>query len=399
MCAKIYCPNCCSEVKLPESSSVGIGMTISKESRGNYTLPLEVVRNNNVTGNNNNVEKKENNTMINDNMNRMNTGMNGFDIEELAKMVAAQLSANAKQNAQEQRYSAPVNVSTPIKATSPVKADVGNLENSTEVDRNHWSENSAFYGKEICGYAYNPYMIRRFLPAQFEQLMRKYNYNVHKGITKEYPYMYSIKYTLEEVRKLAMLEKRDKIAFEERKYVFQIYQCRNIFVKYLDDVIEKLWNDADEFVRCNKVGKEYWTGIKGYGWVNCGKVGETIVRHKVVKTLETSDKFKEILKYLNDLKEKIDNRYHSSYADLYKWMNERPLINVPAETKKSRDFMDCFIRAGAYYTLKQKLMFYPSVTLKGYSGRGGVELLRKYLVKHTDGYVIYAMLKEVIGVR
>ena len=378
--ARVYCPRCKSEIILPEKSSTVVGRTISKETPGSYALPLENTNQNN--------KEREN----------MNMNSN-FDIEELAKMVAAQLSANAKQNAQEQRYSAPVNVTTPVKAASPVKADVGNLENSTEVDRNHWAENSAFYGKEICGYAYNPYMIRRFLPAQFEQLMRKYNYNVHKGITKEYPYMYSIKYTLEEVRKLAMLEKRDKIAFEERKHVFQINQCRNIFVKYLDDVIEKLWNDADEFVRCNKVGKEYWAGIKGYGWVKCGKVGETIVRHKVVKTLETSDKFKEILKDLNDLKEKIDNRYHLSYADLYKWMNERPLINVPAETKKSMDFMDCFIKAGAYYTLKQKLMFDSRVSFKGVSGRKAVELLRHYLMRRTEGYVIYAMLKEVMGVR
>ena len=320
--------------------------------------------------------------------------MNNFDIETLAKMVAAQLSANAAQiSTPAQSTPAPLNTATPAK----VKLD--EISDPFYVDRNHWAENSQFYGKEICGYAYNPYMIRRFLPAQFEQLMKKYSYNVHKGITKEYPYMYSIKYTLEEVRKLAMLEKRDQIAFDERKMIFSINQCRIIFVQYINAVINHLWEDAQKFVDTNNVGKEYWTGIKGYGWVYCGKVGEMILNHKVVKVLETSDKFKEILKHLKDLKEKIKNQYRSSYADLYKWMSEKPLINVPAETKKSKDFMDCFIKAGAYYTLKQKLMFDNRVSFKGRTGREAVDYLRFFLNKRTEGYVIYAMLKEVLGVR
>ena len=60
--SKVYCPNCGSEVKLPEKSSIGIGMTISKETKGNFALPLETVRNNNTTEygkeNKNNVEKR-----------------------------------------------------------------------------------------------------------------------------------------------------------------------------------------------------------------------------------------------------------------------------------------------------------------------------------------------------
>ena len=372
--AKVYCPKCGSEVILPEKSSTVVGRTISEETPGSYALPL---KNKQTTPNN-----------------KENKNMNNFDIETLAKMVAAQLSANATQ------ISTPAqSTPTPLNTVTPAKVKLDEISDPFYVDRNHWAENSQFYGKEICGYAYNPYMIRRFLPAQFEQLMNQYRYNVHKGITKEYPYMYSIKYTLEEVRKLAMLEKRDQIAFDERKMIFSINQCRNIFVQYIDAVINHLWEDAQEFVDTNKVGKEYWTGIKGYGWVNCGKVGEMILNHKVVKVLETSDKFKEILKHLKDLKEKIKNQYRSSYADLYKWMSEKPLINVPAETKKSKDFMDCFIKAGAYYTLKQKLMFDNRVSFKGRTGREAVDYLRYFLNKRTEGYVIYAMLKDVLGVR
>lgn len=375
--SKVFCPNCGSEVRLPEKSGIGIGMTISKETKGDYALPLETVRNNNVTNNENNVEKKENKNMNNNGIN-----MNGFDMETLAKMVAAQLSGQ--------------NVQTQTVVQNASKVDVSNLKDC-EVDRNHWAENSKFYGKEICGYAYNPYMIRRFLPAQFNQLITKYNGNVHKAITIEYPYMYSIKYTLEEVRKLAMLQKRDKIAYDERRYVFTINQCKKIFVEYINAVIEHLNNEVNVFVSYSKVGKEYGCGIKGFGWIKAGVVSEKIDNHKVVKYLEMTDEFKNVFNYLGDMKSRVERCW--TYKELYKIMSAKDLIKVPAEHKKSSDFMDCFIKAGSYYTLKQQLMFNENIYFKGDRGRTAVVRLRTLLERGYEGYKIYAMLKEVNGIR
>ena len=374
--SRVFCPNCGSEVRLPEHSSIGIGMTISKESEGNFALPLETVRNNNVTENKNNTENKENKTIMNNNM-------NGFDMEMLAKMVAAQLSGQ--------------NVQTQTVVQNAPKVNVSQLNDTEVTDRNHWAENSQFYGKEICGNAYNPYMIRRFLPSQFNHLINKYNGNVHKAITVEYPYMYSIKYTLEEVRKLAMLQKRDKIAFDERRYVFTLNQCKKIFVEYINDVISHLEIESDKFARYNKVGKKYSLGVKGFGWINAGVVVEKIERHQVVKCIEMTDEFKNVFNYLNDLKEKVSRCW--TYKELYRIMSAKELIKVPAEYKKSREFMDCFIKAGSYYTLKQQLMFNENLYFKGYNGRGAVIMLRDYLNKGYEGYKIYAMLKEVNGIR
>lgn len=374
--SKVYCSNCGSEVRLPEKSSLGIGMTISKETRGDYVLPLETVRNNNVTNNENNVEKKEIKTM--------NNNMNGFDMEMLAKMVAAQLSGQ--------------NVQTQTVTQNAPKVNVNQLNDAEMVDRNHWAENSQFYGKEICGYAYNPYMIRRFLPAQFNKLVDKYNGNVHKAITTEYPYMYSVKYTLEEVRKLVMLQKRDKIAFDERRYVFTLKQCKKIFVEYIDTAIKYLDNEANKYAIYNKVGKEYRCGIKGFGWMTAGVVAEKIENHRVVKYLEKSDELQKVFDYLNNLKEKVERCW--DYKELLDIMpTAKNLIKVPAEYKKSRDFMDCFIKAGSYYTLKQQLMFNENVCFKGERGRVAVVKLRGVLERNVPGYVIYAMLKEVNGIR
>ena len=375
--SKLICPNCGSEVWLPEKSNIGIGMTISKETKGDFELPLETVRNNNVANNNNNVEKKEKGIM-----NNMN-GMNGFDMETLAKMVAAQLSGQS--------------VQTQTVTQNAPKVDVSSLK-LCEIDRNHWAENSQFFGREICGYVYNPYMIRRFLPSQFNKLVEKYNGNVHRAITVEYPYMYSVKYTLEEVRKLAMLQKRDKIAFDERKLVFTIDKCKRIFIEYINAVITHLEKEAVRFATYNKVGETYRCGIKDFGWINAGVVSEKIVNHKVVKYLKKSEEFNKVFDYLNDLRTKVEKCW--TYKDLYETMPiEKKIIKVPAEHKKSGDFMDCFIKAGSYYTLKQQLMFNNSVCFKGYYGRLAVNELRRYLERGYEGYKIYAMLKEVNGIR
>ena len=372
--SRIYCPNCGSEVSLPEKSSIGIGMTISKESKGDFALPLEKVKNENVNNTNNNVENKENKTM--------NNNMNGFDMEMLAKMVAAQLKGES------------VHAQTVVKNASSV--DVTKLDDCDVTDRNHWAENSQFYGKEICGYAYNPYMIRRFLPSQFNQLIEKYNGNVHRAITKKYPYMYSITYTLEEVRKLAMLEKRDKIAFDERKLVFTLTQCKKIFKEYIENVIAHITEECNTFVMRNKAGKTFHYGVKGFGWFEAGVIEERIQNHKVVKYLEMSDYLKMVFNHFEDMKTKLNRCY--TYKDLYKLMSAKDLVKIPAKTKKSKEFMDCFIKAGAYYTLKQQLMFDNTVYFKGYKGRVAVMELRKYLARDYEGYKIYAMLKEVNGI-
>ena len=321
----------------------------------------------------------------------MMNNMNGFDMETLAKMVAAQIQANVNgtptntMNVQEKHE---------LKATNyPTNTTI---VDSSLKDKNGWAKNSKFYGKEICGYAYNPYMIRRFLPAQFLGLMKKYNNNVHKGINEEYTYMYSIEYTIEEVRKLVMLQKRDRIAFEERSMIFTIVDCRNIFAAYIDKVIDYIWKQINEFVKSHKPGKEFKNGFKGYGYFSWGTIDEKIVKHEVVKVFNCSEELKRVIKNLEEMQKEVLRTY--SYKNLYEIMKSMKLIKLPKETKKSKLFMDCFIKAGAYYTLKQMLMFDNAVHFNGLIGRAAVEKLRWHLNVGTEGYVIYAMLKEVMGI-
>lgn len=390
MTLNVKCPNCGTTfVK-------GDGKLVKPEidlDTGDCILVPKEIHNDNVKRinkeNKTNTQKEEVKNMSN------NMNMGNFDMEMLAKMVADKLMGNSS------------DLNTPHKVdltkASPEqkkKYHINNPVNSTtitvgKVDKNGWAKNSQFYGTEICGYAYNPYMIRRFLPAQFVGLMEKYDGNVHKGITNEYTYMYSIEYTIEEVRKLAMLQKRDRIAFEERSQIFTIVDCRNIFATYIDKVIDYIWEQINEFVKLNKPGKEFKNGFKGYGYFSWGTVDEKIVKHKVVKVFNCSEELKRVMKNLEEIQKEVLRTY--SYKNLYETMKSMKLIKLPKETKKSKLFMDCFIKAGAYYTLKQMLMFDNTVHFKGLTGRAAVERLRLYLNSGDPGYVIYACLKEAKG--
>ena len=392
MALNVKCPNCGTTFVKGDGS---LAKTRVDYKTGNCFLIPEEIHNDNVERINkenknttNNTEKKEEEKNMSNTIN-----MNGttFTMEDLAKMVAAQIQANVNctttntLNVQEKHE---------LKATNyPTNTTI--VDSGLE-DKNGWAKNSKFYGKEICGYAYNPYMIRRFLPAQFLGLMEKYNNNVHNGINEEYTYMYSIEYTIEEVRKLMMLQKRDRIAFEERSQIFTLVNCRNIFAAYIDKVIDYIWEQINEFVKSHKPGKEFKNGFKGYGYFSWGTVDEKIVKHKVVKVFNCSEELNRVIRNLEEMQKEVLRTY--SYKNLYEIMKSMKLIKLPKETKKSKLFMDCFIKAGAYYTLKQMLMFDNNVKFKDLTGRAAVEKFRWHLNVGTEGYVIYAMLKEVMGI-
>lgn len=387
MALNVKCPNCGTTfVK-------GDGKLVKPEidlDTGDCILVPKEIHNDNVKRinkeNKTNTQKEEEKDMSN------NTNMGNFDMDTLARMVAEKIVMG---DISSNKSSHQLNQTIPAQKNYSEKSNT-NIT-SGKKDKNGWAKNSQFYGKEICGYAYNPYMIRRFLPAQFLGLMEKYNNNVHKGITEEYTYMYSIEYTIEEVRKLVMLQQRDQIAFDERSKVFTIFDCRNIFADYIDEVIKNILDQIDDFVDHNRPGKEFKNGIKGYGFFSWGTVKETIINHKVVKVFNKSEDLKRVIKNLENMENFIMHTY--SYKVLYETMKGMKLIKLPKETKKSRIFMDCFIKAGAYYTLKQMLMFDDTVEFKGLKGRPAVEKLRWHLNYGNEGYVFYAMLKEVMGIK
>lgn len=383
--AKVICQNCGSEVILPEKSSFAMGMTISEETEGTYELPMKRVEKENkiMMNANNNTNATVNNTNNNGGMN-MN-GMN-FDMDKLAQMVAQVMQSNMNQGVTENVDTNNTNVSVENKCYPTVNGG-------------KWAKSSEYYGKEICGFVFNPYMMRWHLQKRFEELMNAYRNNIHRAIVKEIPYMKSIKDTLEEVRKLAMLEKEDRLAFDERRHCFDLQSCKRIFIKYYQDVIKQIEENERELIATNKVGKTVYIGLKKYGWIEAGIISERIVKHKVVKYLARSIEFESVFVDLNRMIQSLKGYGVWSYKELYKLVNGNIAIKVSADTPKSKDFLNCYIKAGAYYTAKQTLMFKKGTSFRGLSGRDAVLELRSELNKeYTEGYMIYAMLKKIKGI-
>lgn len=376
----VRCPNCGTTF---QEALLGGGLCHQIDSKGNYTLVPKEIHNDNIERNN--TEENTNKTITQKEEEKgMNNMNNGFDMETLAKMVAAMINnGNA------------TTVETKTNVFDQEKTTYANVTDGV-TDKNGWAKTSKYYGKEICGYAFNPYMIRFKLQQQFEELMSEAeDLNVHGLIAKKYTYMYSVEYTIEEVRKLAMLKKRSKIAYDERSKTFDLYSCKEILFEYVENAIREVNLRINKEVMKTASGKEIKGNLKGYGYFTWGTVCEKIEKHRIVKYLEYSEELKAVFFNLEELEKQILRCW--SYKELFETMPSK-LIKVNEKAKKSRAFMNCFIKAGAYYTLKQTLMFDDTVEFKKMHGREAVDTLRNYLNrKDVEGYVFYAFLKKAKG--
>ena len=364
--ARVFCPNCGTEFEPVNDTTRANMMNVSNMNVNGVLIPKEI--------HNDNIKREE---KENDSMN-----MNNFNMEELARMVATQIKKEVE--------SVPTN------------------REFASTTGGKWAKNSKFYGKEICGFAYNPYLVRRFLPRQFMDMMKEFNLNVNEGIRCEYGYMKGLKYLIEECDKLAMLHKRDKIAFDERSRFWSVSDCKKVFTKYANSCLEDI-----ERLKSQCTVKTKKIRIPNRGDVNV-KVTEVIKNHNIVLKVELESN---VEKELELLKENIDKCW--TYKDLANTMKGFKLINIDGTrivtykydytnnkyTKNymmnrfghelPTEFVRGFKKSGAYYTLKNMIMF-EECEFKNMKGRTAVIYLRNLLEQGTEDYVLYAMLKEVI---
>lgn len=401
----IRCENCGAEVFLPEHSRLIKGVTFSEDSKGDYILHMKrdekgrFVSNKTTEygkENNANVNVKENETMMNNNNNGANNNnninggmnMNGFDMNALAAMVAQMVKNEMGSNAKAE--------------SSECEPEFKTLPTIDSVDGGRWAKNSKYYGKEICGYVFNSYMFPWHVVRQFRELMEQSkgdDYNVHGLIANNYPYMYSINFTMEMIRKLAMLNKKDRLAYDEAYRIFTLDSCKKIMADYIRNVIADLEKEERELARTNKIGKEVYIYRKKYGRITAGVVCEAIENHKVVRKIARNIELETVYTDLKRILNQLTERYAIySYKDLYELMRDNVKIKVEAKRTKSKAFMDCFIKRGAYYTLKADIAFEDS-TFRNLKGRDAIIELRRELNRDVAGYQIYAMLKEAKGIK
>lgn len=234
------------------------------------------------------------------------------------------------------------------------------------------------------GYVRNTKLHRRFVMAQMFQMLGYESWDrTESGFDaalRRYGYDYQFKMMLEEIKVLSKLEVRDYDTFKERAIFF----TREVVTKTCEDYVEKL--------------KAYIETLKIY---NCKGVPYKKVRGMNI--------------FCEDLDKKIYMPFHvqiskmrtaRNYTELYKILSEfnRKIIKISYNTPKCRAWIDAYKGEGAYYTLKNLIMFhhctiedvYPTIGIYGVDAN--MEVLKEKLNEYQgEGWRMFAFMKKVIA--
>lgn len=234
------------------------------------------------------------------------------------------------------------------------------------------------------GYVRNTKLFRRWVMAQ---MFANLNYRSYDGLDegysaclrRNYSYQYTFDMMLEEVRVLSKLEERDKESFEERKHFF----THGVVLDVVIDYVEKLKDYVDSLPEKKCKGTPY-------------------------KRIKGQDIFVEDLnkKLYRPLMSKITYlRYATNYASLYRFLKDfmNDMIKLPYNTPKSKVWIDAFKGEGAYYTLKNLIMFHECMirvpgTCKAIDGIDAVRYIEDKLDEYKgEGWRMFALMKKVIS--
>ena len=241
------------------------------------------------------------------------------------------------------------------------------------------------------GYVRNTKLHRRWVMAQMFQMLNYKSYDgMYEGYTdclhKMYGYQYTFDMMLEEVRVLSKLEARDRETFDERKHFF----TKEVVISVMSDYVEKLKNYIDKLPTKKCKGVPY-KRIKGQD-IFVEDLDKNIYRPMMTQILNT----------------KCPRSYSQLYIELKYFMKD--MIKLPFNTPKSKAWIDAFKGEGAYYTLKNLVMYHDCVihelqygsyteyvTIR-HKGVDAVEYIKRRLNDYQgEGWRMFALMKKVIS--
>ena len=234
------------------------------------------------------------------------------------------------------------------------------------------------------GYVRNTKLFRRFVMAQMFSALNYVSYDgkdkgYHACLRNHYSYDYTLKMMLEEVKVLSKLETRDVESFEERSHFF----TKEVIITVLEDYIEKLKEYVDNLPNRNCKGVPY-KRVKGTNIFN-------------------ADLDKKVYAPLGYIV--LEIKYAKDYTAIHKALSKfvRDAIKLPYNTPKSKVWIDTFKGEGAFYTLKNLVMFHDCKICYGNMGYSctGMEAM-DYLDEKLDeykgeGWRMFALMKKVIA--
>ena len=231
------------------------------------------------------------------------------------------------------------------------------------------------------GYVRNTKLHRRFVMAQMFYML---NYKSFTGeesgynacLKNMYAYQYTLNMMLEEVRVLGKLEKKDAESFAERSHFF----TKDVVVSVLNDYVDKLKKYVDTLPGKNCKGVPY-KRVKGTN------IFVADLEKKLYGPMRA--KIREIGKA-------------SNYTQMYNLMTwfMRDMVKLPYNTPKSKAWIDAYKGEGAYYTLKNLVMFHDCAIeykYEIYRRDAAMQQLKYKLEDYKgEGWRMFAFMKKVI---
>lgn len=215
-----------------------------------------------------------------------------------------------------------------------------------------FAQNSRFYGKRMAdGHLFHPHIHRRFIAAQFKQLIKLYgSYGIKDGFARTRNWDYAIGVLCKEVRTLANLERKDRQAFGERSRFFTLDDCRQVLADYTEAVCRYV---DDRSVTKDRDGGIY---LLNGGWVKAENIRP--FKHRFNKLA-------------------LDAKNCRNYVQLNALLDGFQWQELPRDHILPFSFVTPFLESGAYFTLKHHMMF-EGLRLQKASQYDSLQKLRDY---------------------
>lgn len=223
-----------------------------------------------------------------------------------------------------------------------------------------FGKNSRFYGQTMAdGHIFNPYIHRRFIASQFRELIRCNGLNgLHDGAVRRYNWKYAIEQVCKEAHKLALLERRDREAFNERSRFFSLNAIANVISDYVTEV-----NTVIDRALVS-MGNRQETYVYGFGHVR--RQNARPIKHRYEQL-------------------RMNVRNCRSYAELDGVLSSFDFAKLARHTRLTDSFILPFLEAGAYYTMKHAIMF-EGKCINGMNQKASLEYLYSVANSHqSDG--------------
>lgn len=232
------------------------------------------------------------------------------------------------------------------------------------------------------GYVRNTKLHRRFVMAQMFQMLNYVSYDGRESgfnaALNHYGYDYQFKMMLEEVKVLSKLEVRDAETFDERATFFTREVVAKTCLDYIDELKRHIENSKT--YKCKGIPYKKVRGVN----IFCAALNKKVYNPMVIEC--------------NKIK------YASNYAVMYAALRRfnGKMIRLPYNTPKSKVWIDAYKGEGAYYTLKNLIMFHNCGVGDCYGIRfiydseAINELNMRRKEYQGEGWRMFALMKKVI---